>query len=936
MMAYENGPDWAMVHGAPRRRPYVPLKDVRVDAKIVDVVAKMTVQQTFYNEEPNPIEAIYIFPLDTKAAVCQFSIRINDQTVHGGMEERTSARETYDLAISEGHGAFLLEQPMPDVFQISIGNLGPGEQADVTIAYLKFGDAEVDESEFPIPTWFSPRQRQSTQSTSFLAVEDRSEDRKLLGRMVTRKVPLAPAPGDYFYFGASVGPKFGDGRAKPKLPAEEEETVASAVTSCELKRGLRAHEEEAAEPVHGRSRDLADSSATLVPTTGTGSAHASAAAESQAVVERVIAEAVAESVAEVRGGGSADVTAEYLAKAVGSATATAVADALVTVNIKGHGIGPGMAEADAKAVAKVVAQAIPKAFAIAVGMQLYAEGVGRARVSETRLTQAIAHAAAEASSQDGSTEVSSTVMTDAVVEVVAETLAIALSSVADHAATADANAAAIVDLTDEAVVVDTFDEAKVSGESKAVGQGSGEAATSVLPEQPVDKKTSELDIRPKPDNLSADDLSNDAFTKKSSYLSSESEAALVDSVAKEPLSLSVDNKASGGKKMSGLPVGRKAAGDRSVTKNLATVPIGPQPSTWTQQAGDRPVGKKTSKLAIGQQSSSGKNEAPTTNVPPVKKQDAAENTELPTTEDSSGFEFRPSRMDEWSPLSGKNAPGDCERPFTNTTSNFEFKPQTTGWSNRPSMGGPLDVEEHRYSSKSISSFQFRPQQGGWPGTQPTWQPSGTKEEAVALHSPCPRSSKPTSGFQRFGSPPGSSTVGARVGAQRPGAATMDYNRPGSGSRQYSRHGYTIMSGDRNVNRQLEGYAWASSLEHSKDPVLEIVNLQEADGSFKLTQELCSALGFDLVSALMEYNVFRASLGEQGLDSATGAEPWAIALVLKTLELKMSDRKGDWQRPAFKAADLLAGILGENDFNAILNSAKMYLFRIARTKDMVRQ
>lgn len=201
----------------------------------------MTVQQTFYNEESNPIEAIYVFPLDTKAAVCQFSIRTEDHIVHGGMEDRALARETYDLAIADGHGAFLLEQPMPDVFQINIGNLAPGEHAEVTIAYLKLG-GEVDESEFPIPTWFSPRERQTATSASFLAVEERAEERKPIGRMVTRKVPLAPAPGDYFYFGASVGPKLAEeGAIDAEMPAEEEETSPPAVGSRALELGTYGH-----------------------------------------------------------------------------------------------------------------------------------------------------------------------------------------------------------------------------------------------------------------------------------------------------------------------------------------------------------------------------------------------------------------------------------------------------------------------------------------------------------------------------------------------------------------------------------------------------------------------------------------------------------------------------------------------------------------------
>lgn len=116
---------------------------------------------------------------------------------------------------------------------------------------------------------------------------------------------------------------------------------------------------------------------------------------------------------------------------------------------------------------------------------------------------------------------------------------------------------------------------------------------------------------------------------------------------------------------------------------------------------------------------------------------------------------------------------------------------------------------------------------------------------------------------------------------------------------------------------------------AKDPVRTILDLQDVDGCFKLTQELADALGFDLEDALLEYNVFRASLGEDGLTRTTGAEPWAIALVLQTFELKMLDRKSVWQIPAFKASDLLAVRLGEEEFHAILSCARMYLFRLEK-------
>ena len=197
----------------------------------------MTVQQTFYNQEPNPIEAVYVFPLDAKAAVCEFSIRIDGHLVHGGAEERVAARDTYRAAISEGHAAFLLEQPMPDVFQVSVGNLASGEQADVTIAYLKLSDGNADESDFPIPTWFSPRARQSSPAISFLAVAERPDEDKPLGRLITRKVPMAPAPGDYFYFGATIGHKFGQ-KGAPALEEEGVEQEEGEAVPAIMDRGL--------------------------------------------------------------------------------------------------------------------------------------------------------------------------------------------------------------------------------------------------------------------------------------------------------------------------------------------------------------------------------------------------------------------------------------------------------------------------------------------------------------------------------------------------------------------------------------------------------------------------------------------------------------------------------------------------------------------------
>ena len=49
----------------------VPLTGVSVEARIVDLVAEVTIEQRYVNKENQPIEAVYLFPLDEGTVVEQ-------------------------------------------------------------------------------------------------------------------------------------------------------------------------------------------------------------------------------------------------------------------------------------------------------------------------------------------------------------------------------------------------------------------------------------------------------------------------------------------------------------------------------------------------------------------------------------------------------------------------------------------------------------------------------------------------------------------------------------------------------------------------------------------------------------------------------------------------------------------------------------------------
>src|SRR5262245_50227708 len=135
----------------------IPLTGVSVDAQISTLCARVTVTQRFINQESQPIEAVYVFPLDEGAAVCGFEAMIDGTLVVGQVKEREEAFKTYDDAMERGDGAFLLDEERPDVFQASVGNLPPGTEVLLKLTYVTELTIEGNSYRFVIPTMVTQR-----------------------------------------------------------------------------------------------------------------------------------------------------------------------------------------------------------------------------------------------------------------------------------------------------------------------------------------------------------------------------------------------------------------------------------------------------------------------------------------------------------------------------------------------------------------------------------------------------------------------------------------------------------------------------------------------------------------------------------------------------------------------------------------------------------
>ncbi|KAL1250944.1 hypothetical protein QQF64_018740 [Cirrhinus molitorella] len=110
------------------RKIAVPLKSISVEVRVQDHVATVSSTLQYVNEEERPLEALFVFPLPADAAVCHFSAKIGEQEIVAEVQDRESARDQYDDAVSSGQQAFLLEESAesPDVFKLSSGVLSGG------------------------------------------------------------------------------------------------------------------------------------------------------------------------------------------------------------------------------------------------------------------------------------------------------------------------------------------------------------------------------------------------------------------------------------------------------------------------------------------------------------------------------------------------------------------------------------------------------------------------------------------------------------------------------------------------------------------------------------------------------------------------------------------------------------------------------------------
>lgn len=135
----------------------LPLKETKADVHIAGVIADVVVTQVYRNEGSRPINARYVFPASTRAAVHGMTMQIGEKRIRARIRERKAAQQEFQKARAEGKSAALLEQQRPNVFSMDVANVMPDDEIRVELHYSELLVPTDGTYEFVYPTVVGPR-----------------------------------------------------------------------------------------------------------------------------------------------------------------------------------------------------------------------------------------------------------------------------------------------------------------------------------------------------------------------------------------------------------------------------------------------------------------------------------------------------------------------------------------------------------------------------------------------------------------------------------------------------------------------------------------------------------------------------------------------------------------------------------------------------------
>jgi len=160
LLVVENHPDRVLlprpiIHPRPTPPPMsYKIKQLAVNARIVDQVARVQVGQSFVNTGSRQMEVSFVFPLPYDGAIDQLTFMVDGKEYPAKLIGAEEARRIYEQHIRRNQDPALLEWIGTGMFKTSVFPIPPGAERTVTLRYSQLlrKDRNLTDFLFPLGT----------------------------------------------------------------------------------------------------------------------------------------------------------------------------------------------------------------------------------------------------------------------------------------------------------------------------------------------------------------------------------------------------------------------------------------------------------------------------------------------------------------------------------------------------------------------------------------------------------------------------------------------------------------------------------------------------------------------------------------------------------------------------------------------------------------
>lgn len=141
---------------APRPYAFAPLEVSyhHVNVKIDGQIATTSVDEEFYNPNPQRLEGTYLFPIPKGAQIDKFTMDIGGKPVEAELLPADKARQIYEDIVRKMRDPALMEYADRDVFRVHIFPIEPNSRKRITLSYTQVlkSDAGLVSYVYPLNT----------------------------------------------------------------------------------------------------------------------------------------------------------------------------------------------------------------------------------------------------------------------------------------------------------------------------------------------------------------------------------------------------------------------------------------------------------------------------------------------------------------------------------------------------------------------------------------------------------------------------------------------------------------------------------------------------------------------------------------------------------------------------------------------------------------